>query len=220
MERDQIKADLRTVRDQLAFEGSRARAQAQAPAALGGRLGEAADLVGRVFLLLSDAPAGGVSAALDELCADALAEARLALGDWEAWRASQRQKPRAPVLPPAERRQHQRHETTASVTIMRHTVSREGVGVELRTDSASRPARNVSLGGMFVAAGAADLAGVGVGSVLHVSVAAPGSRSFRARGAVMRRDPTGIALRWIVESAADQQVIDALNEAMRRASSA
>jgi hypothetical protein len=215
---DDPRAKLRKLRDRLAVEAPRARAALSTPPEIAERLQSALDLVSSVYLLSTGATAA-TSAQLDEVYEDALVEAHLVLHDWERWLEQQRQKP-ASRTPPASptRRQHERYDTNVSVRLLRHSVHADGTGgATLNSEATSRPARNVSLGGIFVAVPKDELAEVAVGNVLHVSVSTPAGAllSFNARATVMRRDASGLALRWIVDSERLRKAIESLLDALR-----
>jgi hypothetical protein len=216
---DDIKLQLRGLRDRLALEVPRAHARYQAPPELMRRLLLSSETAARVFQLLG--PSGAVPDDLEEAATDAIVEARLALEAWAEWCGRPAQAPRphtTPVLGTplggADRRQHERHEIAVTVRLLRHVVREGAPRPALDIDSASRPARNVSLGGISVIAGANDLSQVGLGSVLHVLVGT-GPRSFNLRGVVTRRDATGIALQWIAESAGEKRTVQELVETVR-----
>ena len=218
-----LRANLKSLRDRLAFAAPRARARPNAPPDLRARLDAALELVGQLYGLSAasrSASSAPSSASLDEVYEDAIVEGHLALSEWERW-LEQEAAPRARARPWAAasgQRQHDRHATGVSVKLLRYSVRGEGPALTLATESVSRPAHNVSLGGIYVSAGPGEVPSIVVGSVVHVSVSAlGGSRSFSARGVVTRRVDDGIALRWIAETPADQHVIEALVDAARQA---
>jgi hypothetical protein len=210
---DETRAKLRALRDKLAAELPRARIRAGAPGELAQRLESALAQVSGVYLLgvstAAPAPAG-----LDDAREDALVEGHLALHDWERWIEQEKQRrPKTTTYC----RQHERQETNVEVRLLRYCLQDGGsLGTKLESESASRPARNVSLGGIFVAAAPDDLPEVRVGSVLHVSVSY-GALSLKARAAVVRRDASGLGLRWIEESERVRRAIEVLLDAIRGA---
>lgn len=212
---DDAKTKLRKLRDELAWLTSRARARPNTPPALLQRLEAAAELLNGVCLL------GGGSGAvrtdtLDEIYEDALVEGHLALHDWERWVGGDDQQKRKARPVPAQRRQHERLEASVSVSLLRHGVRTVGTGAVAGTDAVRLTARNVSLGGMMVMAGKADLPGAAVGSVVHVSVNVSPDRAVHARAVVTRRDDAGIALRWVQETEVDRRVVEALFAAIQQ----
>lgn len=215
---DDTKAKLRKLRDKLAFETPRAQARPSTPPELVRRMQTALETVTAAFRLagapLPTSPAAADAA--EEVIEDALVEAHLALNDWERTLA---QTGKNKALPLSDRRQHTRQEAYVTVRLLRHALHEHGNGVELTTETANRPARNVSLGGMFVTATRQDLPEVRAGSVLHVALETSlgSSLAFRARAVVVRRDDAGIALRWIVEGERVRNAIDALLAALSRA---
>jgi hypothetical protein len=226
---DDTVTKLRTLRDRLAAEEPRARARANAPVELRRRLAATLELVGRVYLL---DPRTTAAATLEEVREDAVVEAHLVLHDWERWLASaelsQRARnrvatpvPLSPATPLApNRRVHDRHETNVAVRLLRYALRDDGSGgVTLDTETSSRPARNVSAGGIFVTATRADLPQLAVGHLVHVSVSSSlaASLAFRARATVQRRDDSGLGLGWIVDSDAVRTSVEALLEAVRLA---
>jgi hypothetical protein len=215
--KDDLRSKLRTLRDNLAAAAPRARSRGAA-GELCERLEAAVELVSGAYLLAVRATAGS---AAEEMYEDALVEGHLALHDWERWLAQQEQQKLRPrgVLGGAERRQSDRFDTSVAVKLLRHSLRDDGSGgVKLASDATSRPARNVSLGGLFVQLPRQELAEVRVGSVVHVSVNAH-ELAFQARAAVTRRDDDGVALRWIPDSDRVRRAIDQLLDAVRRARS-
>jgi hypothetical protein len=224
---DDAAARLRTLRDRLAVEEPRARARPNAPAELKERLQATLELVGRVYLLDRKATS---AATLDEVREDAVVEAHLVLHEWERWllqeeaRAQRATRARVPTPTPApiDRRVHARHDANVAVKLLRYDVRDDGLGGStLDTETSSRPARNVSLGGIYVAAARGDLPQLTVGRVVHVSVSSSlgAGLAFRARAVVQRRDDGGLGLGWIVDSDPVRAAIEALLDAVRRARS-
>jgi hypothetical protein len=226
---DDLATRLRKLRDRLAAEEPRARARPSTPAELRRRLAATLELVSRVYLL---DPRQTPAETLEEVREDAVVEGHLVLHDWERFLAqeeAQQQKARSRVhtptpLPPAltDRRVHHRHETNVAVRLLRYDVRQDGSGgLTLDTETSSRPARNVSLGGIFVTMARHDLPQLQVGCIVHVSVSSSLATSlgFRARAVVQRRDDSGIGLGWIVDGDAVRAAIDALLDAVRRARS-
>jgi hypothetical protein len=184
------KLKLRKLRDRLAFEIARARGRSIPPDLLR-RLLSASELLVQI---------GELKNAPEEVYEDTIIEATLALHDWERW-LEQADKPKAQARPAApgpqsmiDRRQSERQEAQASVRILRYVVE-EGT---VEADSITRPARNVSLGGLAVALAAGDLPRVKVGCVVHLSIAAAGRPTvFQVRAVVIRRGDDGLALKWL-----------------------
>ncbi len=212
---DDAKTKLRKLRDQLAWETSRARARGNTPVTLLQRLEAAAELLSGVCLL------GGGSGArrtdtLDEVYEDAIVEGHLALHDWERWVGADDPQKRKARPATGQPRQHERVETSVSVSLLRHGVRTVGSGAVVGTDAVQLTGRNVSLGGMLVIAGKADLPGAVVGSVVHVALDGSQGRPAPARAIVTRRDDSGIALRWVQETEADRRVVEALVAAIQQ----
>jgi hypothetical protein len=203
------KSKLRHLRDRLAVEAPRARVRPSVPPDLIERLDGVLEFVSRAYLVSATGKSGGT---LQEMEEDALAEGYLALSEWDRW-LEREKRPSAPVRPfkpAANRREHERVPTTVTVKLLRLSVSEEATGgMTLDAKMASRPARNVSLGGIFVSLPRAELPEVRVGNVLHVLVAAA-ANSHQLRGVVMRRDDSGIGLRWIIDNDRTQKTIDDL----------
>ena len=210
---DEVRATLRQLREKLAFEAPRAGARAGVPPELVERL--RSTLAHLIEAL--NAPTGlGNDDVLHELYEDAIVEGHLVLHDWERWLGQNEANKGAPrPTRPAERRQHPRQELGVTVTLLRHSVRENEREVTLASETASRRARNVSLGGIFVAMTRDELAFVSVGSVLHVSVAF-GELSFKARAVVTRRDGEGVGLRWLDEDERVKRAIKQLLDALRR----
>lgn len=213
---DEIRGKLRALRDRLAAELPRARIRAGAPPDLAQRLQTALDLVSGVYLLglstAAPAPAG-----LGEAREDALVEGHLALHEWERWAEQEKLRAARRIAPASNLRQSERHETNVLVKLLRYTLQDGGsVGMTLESETANRPARNVSLGGIFVSASPEDLPRVGPGCVLHVSVSF-GALSFKARATVIRRDGNGFGLRWVEESDRIRTSVESLLDAIRGA---
>jgi hypothetical protein len=184
------KQKLRKLRDRLAFETARARGR-NVPPDLLRRLLSAAELVAQI---------GELKAAPDEVFEDAFIEATLALHEWERWlEQADGPKPKTPLRPttgsnPIDRRQTERLEAQATVRILRYVVD-EGT---VEADSVVRQARNVSLGGIAVSLAPGDLPRVGVGCVVHLSIAAAGKPTvYQVRAVVTRRGEDGLALKWL-----------------------
>ena len=224
MATDEVKAKLKELRDRLALETPRARTRPQVPAELTARLEAALQQVSGMYLLdaAPGAPTKVASQALADARDDALLEGHLALHDWERFVEQEREKrararARPPTPPPLDRRLHARHDTQVAVKLLRYRVHDGPLGdVTLTSETASRPARNASLGGIFVAVDAHDLPRVTIGGVLHVSVTVGESLSFQARAQVVRRDSTGLALRWVLDSDGVKRSVESLLEALRK----
>jgi hypothetical protein len=217
---DDPKAKLKALRDRLAIEAPRAQARPQAPPDLVRRLKSALELVSRVYLLTA-----AQTPALDEVREDALVEGLLVVSEWERWltqeKQDKQQKPVArPWSSPIDQRRHERLETNVTVKLLRHSLSDDTTGgVSLESATTSRPARNVSLGGIFVAIPKDELPQVTTGSIVHVSVSAAlgAPVSFEVRAAVARREATGLGLRWVDDSERFKRAIESLLDAVRRA---
>jgi len=216
MSKEDVKAKLRKLRDQLAFETPRARTRGNTPPALLERLEAASEVLNGVCRF-----GGGAEAmrgdTLDELYEDAIVEGHLALHEWERWRDEENQQKRKvrPTLPLGQRRQHERHETSVLVSLARHGL--HGGGGAVSTDAVQLSARNVSLGGILVMAGKDDLVTAGVGSVVHVSLGPASGRRLHTRAVVTRRDDAGIALRWLDETEVERGVVESILAATRPA---
>jgi PilZ domain-containing protein len=213
---DETKTKLRTLRDQLAWQTPRARARGNTPPTLLQHMEAAEEAVSNVYRLLGGA--GAVRGeTLDELCEDAIVEAHLALHEWERWSTGEdQQKKKAQPLfgaPPGQRRQHERQQTSVSVSVLRHDL--RGAGDKSATVVLT--ARNISLGGMLMMASKSELPTADVGSVVHVTVKTATERRLHARALVTRRDDSGIAVRWLAESEADRAVVEAIIVASRTA---
>jgi hypothetical protein len=215
----ELKSRIKQLRDQLAAADPLARMTAHVPAELRERLHAAAEQVGRVYLLVS-APAGVPPETLEEVCDDALVEGHLVLHDWQRCVEQQRRAPGRPRTPtPLDRRQHTRQETQVQVQLLRHSVADDGgTGVALASQEVIRPARNVSMGGLFVTLPRHELPEVKVGSVLRVAVSgAPApTGTFQTRAAVARRDDIGVGLRWLEQSDRFRRAIEQLLDTLRR----
>jgi hypothetical protein len=218
----ETKKKLRSLRDKLAIEAPRAKARPTTPPELLERLSGALEQVGAAYLLATSPPQSHSATLVEEMTEDAIVEAHLALHDWERLLAQQaegqaaRAKPRVGSF--LEQRQHVRQDTNVSVRLLRHAMTETGTGVALQTETTNRPARNVSLGGIFVTLAATDLPDVRVGHVLHVNIETTlgASLAFRARAVVMRRDGGGLGLRWIEDSKHVHQSIESLMAAVSR----
>ena len=203
------KTNLRKLRDKLSFEAPRARSRAGTPPELIRRLQSTLELVTTACLL-------GQSAAEEEVCEDALVEAHLVLHDWERCCRQADEKQKAPPLPSAADRRFQRQETSVSVKVSRHALSEDAAGPKVSTEITSRPARNVSMGGMFVTGSKDDFAGLGSGAVVHVSVSLADLPTFQTRAVVTRRDEHGLGLRWLQETAEIKHAIQRLLHTLGR----
>jgi hypothetical protein len=203
------KAKLRKLRDKLSFEGPRARARPGTPPELIRRLQTTLELLSAACML-------GQSEAEEEVCEDALVEAHLVLHDWERVLEQAEGKPKPAPVPSAADRRFIRQETSVSVKVSRHAVHEGAQGPTLSTEITSRPARNVSAGGMFVTGTKEDFPGLGSGSVVHVSVSFADSPTFQTRAVVTRRDEHGLGLRWLQETAEIKQSIQRLLHALGR----
>jgi hypothetical protein len=215
---DELKSKLKQVRDRLAVEVPRARIRPSAPSELVERLEATLALASGIYLAATTSPSAD---SLQNASEDAIAEGHLVLHDWERW--IEREKEPKPTVrtrsvrlsDPPDRRVHERYETGVSVQITRHGVHEHAGTVRIESASVSRPARNVSTGGIFVAAPKEDLPQVGVGAIVHISIKAE-EHSFHARATVTRRDADGLALRWVQDSAQAQRAIESILDAVRR----
>lgn len=210
---DSLRATLRQLRDKVSNESQRARVRSGAPAELIKRL---PTILHRIGSALSASSVGKDESVLIELYEDTVAEANLALIEWERWLGEADSKKQQKMPVGAERRQHTRHETGVTVRLLHHEVREDEQSVTLESETVSRPARNVSLGGMLVEMASGELAGVNVGSVLHVLVSLSGSSSFHVRASVARREPHGIGLHWIQDSDEAKKSVKELLEAARK----
>jgi hypothetical protein len=106
---------------------------------------------------------------------------------------------------PSDSRRHPRYELYASVEL-------QGAGETLIL-----PARNISLGGMFVDADGHDLSAFPIGAVLSILVfdaADESGPTVRATAAVLRHDPEGIALKWDETNAENQKHLQAVLDSL------
>ncbi len=214
------RAKLRALRDKLAFEAPRAQARAKTPPDLAKRLKAALDQVNAAHRLATSSDSHVSEEVAAEVIDDAIVEAHMALHDWERLierQEEQAQRARQQVAL-TDRRQSTRQDTDVTVRLLRHAMNESGSGVALETETANRAARNVSMGGIFVSLAVGDLPQVVVGSVLHVAIdtSLGASLGFRARAIVMRRDATGVGLRWIVDTERVTQAIESLLAAVSR----
>ena len=214
-----MRGKLKELRNRLSAELPVARLRPSAPPELVQRMESALEMVAGAYLLSAADPVSPASASRDELYEDAVAEGHLALHDWErCLERESRKEQSSKTPPPIDRRVHQRHDINVTVKLLRHRVRADEFGeYKLDSETTSRPARNVSLGGILVAVLKDDLPQVGVGSVLHLSVSFGAQQSFQVRATVQRRDAQGLGLRWIVDSDRAQRAIESLLEAISRA---
>jgi hypothetical protein len=210
---DTLRATLRQLRNKVDTEAQRVRVRKGAPAELIKRF---PTILHRIGSALAASSIGKEESVLIELYEDTVAEANLALLEWERWLGEADSKKQGKMPVGAERRVHTRHETGVTVRLLHHEVREDEQSVTLESETVSRPARNVSLGGMLVEVPAAELAGVNVGSVLHVLVSLPGSSSFHVRASVARREAHGIGLHWIQDSDESKKAVKDLLEAARK----
>jgi len=212
---DSPKVRLRSLRDRLAAAAPRARLRSDAPPELVKGLSTAAR---QIEALMRVAVAAELPADFADTLEDAVAEANLALHQFD------RLVETAPQAKPKlhaggiERRQHERLDANITVKLLRHSLREDDIGgVSLKSETTSRPARNVSTGGIFVAVPRAELAQVGVGNVVHVQIAGGGGALvFNARAVVARRDEQGMGLSWILDGDRVRRDVTALLEAVRR----
>jgi hypothetical protein len=210
-ENQDVKTRLKKLRDRLAFEAPRARVRPATPPDLVERLNGALETVTSVCLLPAE------SGAIAEIQEDALVEGHLVLHEWE--RCLEMQTKGQQKRPGSEQRRVPRYETSVSVKLQRHAVRGKGGSLTVETDTISKPARNVSLDGIYVVAAPAELGDVAVGGVVHLSVVTTlaGGPSFHARAVVVRRDQEGVGLRWVRDTPAIEKSIASLLEAIGRA---
>ena len=213
-----MRGKLKELRNRLSAELPVVRLRPSAPPELVRRMESALEMVAGAYLLSATDPVSPASAR-EELYEDAVAEGHLALHDWERWlERESRKEQSSKTPPPIDRRVHQRHDINVTVKLLRHRVRAYEFGeYKLDSETTSRPARNVSLGGILVAVLKDDLPQVGVGSVLHLSVSFGAQQSFQVRATVQRRDAQGLGLRWIVDSERAQRAIESLLDAISRA---
>jgi PilZ domain len=200
---DETKDKLRLLRDRLASEAPRARAEPLTPPELLARLHSALQSVSGVYLLSGALGGSGPrSDMLTRTCESALIQGYLAVRDWERW-LEQEERDRARTRTPslAERRLYVRYETN--------------VPVQLQREPTSRTARNLSLGGLFVAATREDVPQLDVGSALVVTVRCRSAPPMKVRAEVMRRDAAGLGLQWIQDSAQVERGIARLLDGIR-----
>jgi hypothetical protein len=215
---DDLNAKLRALRDRLAVEAQRAQGVPGTPPDLVRRLQAALGCANGVCLLTSGGTAGAVvseSRVVVTARANALIQGHLALSDWERWieRADRQSWPTASF--PENRRRHPRYETDVPVRLVRPIGDGGLAERPLPSDEAVRSAKNVSVGGILVAAAQNDLPRVGVSSVVHVTIELGNGRSLRAGAYVMRRDERGLGLRWIDDSDRVTRAIESLVAAVR-----
>lgn len=207
---------LKALRDRLAVEAPRARIRAGVPPELVRRLTDVLVRVNCAYLATvgqSAAPAG-----TEEAVEDSLVEAHLVLHELEHKEAQTAEASAKARASGPERRVHERFDTDVTVQLLRHSVKNDGsVGVVLTAETAKRPARNISLGGIFVALPRDELPQVGVGGVVHVAVSLTETQSFKSRAVIMRRDASGIGLSWIDETGRVRKEVEALLATIRRA---
>jgi hypothetical protein len=210
---DDPQAKLRTLRDRLSATLPRVRMRSDAsPDLERGMQG----VLRQIESLLRIVGNKGAAAPdnLDEALEDAVAESMLLLHDCDRLLETQA-KPRLHAKG-SERRQHERYETRVAVRLLRHATRQDDIGaVSLTTETANRPARNVSTGGIFVTLGKDELPQIAVGNVVHVQVSGPGS-GFQARAVVVRRDAQGLGLSWILDSEKLRRDVVAFLDAVRR----
>lgn len=106
----------------------------------------------------------------------------------------------SPPPPPRKnsRRRYRRYELLASVEVI---AARETLLL---------PARNISLGGVYLAADGHDLAAFGDGTEVEVQVfdaLDEGSRAVRLTAKVVRHDEGGMALMWAGDEAATAEAL-------------
>jgi PilZ domain len=95
--------------------------------------------------------------------------------------------PQPPARASKEARQHPRFELFASVELHR------------AQETLVLPARNISLGGLYLAADGNDLSSLAVGEVVQImlfDVADEGQPTVRADATIIRKDKEGLGLTW------------------------
>jgi hypothetical protein len=150
---------------------------------------------------------------------DTIVEAHLTLADWARFLEKESSRATGSRTRPPEsmdRRVHERLEMRATARVLRYSLRPNSEALSVDTSSLERPARNVSLGGIFITAARHELASVGAGCVVHVSVTPPGGKAFQLRAVVVRREESGLALRWIADAPVDQRVVESLLETVNR----
>jgi hypothetical protein len=212
------KSKLRRLRDLLAFELRRAQGRETCPPELLRRLVTAAELVESVCALKSS-PDNAEQ--LEEVYSDALVESHLAMHDWERFRkqedAAQKPRPRPTPTPPP--RQHPRVDIDVSVKLRRFSVHEvSGAGMTVEAHTMSLPARNISIGGLYVVAKGSAHKELTVGSVVMVTVslARDASLAFRMRAVITRRDDAGMGLRWIADHKPGEHSVQSLLDAVNQ----
>jgi hypothetical protein len=213
------KSKLRRLRDLLAFELRRAQGRETCPPELLRRLVTAAELLESVCALKSS-PDNAEQ--LEEVYSDALVEAHLAMHDWERFRKQEDAalaKPRAQSRPTPPPRVHPRVEIDVSVKLRRFSVHEVGgAGMTVEAHTTSLPARNISIGGLYVVAKGSAHKELTTGSVVMVTVslARDASLAFRMRAVITRRDDAGMGLRWIADNKPGEQSVQALLDAVNQ----
>jgi hypothetical protein len=102
-----------------------------------------------------------------------------------------------PPPKPGQKRKHERYDLMASVEVVSGS------------ETLVLAARNVSLGGIFLASDGNDLTGLGIGNEVELLVfnASDGeSPAVRASALVVRRDQGGVGLRWKDDDETTRQV--------------
>jgi hypothetical protein len=197
-----LNAKLRGLRDRLARETQQARSQARAPEELIRRLQAALDCAHGVCALSSVMRGvAGESPVVVVARSNALIQAHLALHDWECWSAVEPPEVRAPAAVPVNRRHHVRFETQMAV----------------RLGTLARSARDVSAGGLFVKVPSGELPRLAARSVVQVTVELGRGREVAVAAEVLRREASGLGLRWIDDSQRAHRDIAALVDCVARA---
>ncbi len=215
-----LNAKLRALRDQLAVETPRAKGLQRTPPDLVRRLQAALDCASGVCMLTSvmkGAMAMTESPVVAVARGNALIQAHLALHDWERWLAAEDHDARSSAPVAANRRRHVRYETDVAVKLVRRARQGGPALPLLPSDEAVRAARDVSLGGLFVAVPANELPRVLVSSLVEVTINLGRGREFGARAEVLRRDPRGVGLRWFHDSDRVRLAIESLVATVGRA---
>jgi hypothetical protein len=208
---EELRPKLRSLRDRLAAAAPRLQIRADAPAELRRAIQSAqaqVDGLLRALLTPSKRPDN-----FDEAVEDLVAEATLLLHQCERLAAT-----KAKLAPSgSERRQHERTAVDLQVRLLRHALrSDDSDHALLTTETVSRPARNISTGGIFVTLPRGELSQVDVGSIVHVQVTAPGgSIAFQARASVARRTDGGVGLSWILDSDKTRRDVSAFVDGLR-----
>ena len=208
---DDPRKKLRELRDRLAFEAPRAKARPSTPSELAERLQSTLDWINELLAAPPPAtPAAGEAVA--EAREEALVEAHLALHEWQR-RLERDTQPKIKSFATPDRRQHERHQVDIEVRLLRRRRQADGREIALAGATTQR-ARNVSLSGILVLLAPDALPEIAVNDVVNAAVIV-GTATFETRGVVVRRDASGLGLRWILDNERAQRSVDALLDAIR-----